>query len=137
MHTISVHASQRPQSKAEFVIRARDLLIYSIKKSKGLEKSLTFFGKQSLYETAQKIREDVVRGNSIYPTCREDVLARHEHFRDARAGLYHLIHLIGVMEEVSSKLTHKSACYWASLCYQEISLVTAVMKSDSKRFKNI
>ena len=57
---MSVPASQRPQSKAEFVIRARDLLIYSIKKSKGLEKSLTFFGKQSLYETAQKIHEDVV-----------------------------------------------------------------------------
>lgn len=72
---MSVPASQRPQSKAEFVIRARDLLIYSIKKSKGLEKSLTFFGKQSLYETAQKIHEDVVRGNSIYPTCREDALS--------------------------------------------------------------
>ena len=134
---MSVPVSQRPQSKAEFVIRARELLIHTINKSKSLEKSLTFFGKTDLYNEAQKIYEDIVRGNSIYPTCKADVMARHAHFRDARAGLYYMIQLIGVMEETSSKLSHRSASHWAGLAYQEISLVTAVMKSDAKRFKNV
>lgn len=134
---MSVPKSQRPKSKIEFVIRSRELLIYTINKSKNLEKSLTFFGKTALYEAARKVNEDVVRANSIFPNCRADVQAREAHLRDARAGLYYLIQQIGIMEEISSKLSHRSASYWAGLCYEEISLVTAVMKSDAKRFKNI
>ncbi len=133
---MTVLKSKRPESKAEFVYKSRQLTIYSANKAKGLEKSLTFFGRTALYETARKVNEHLMVANSIYPTCKDDCECRRQHLRDARAFLYYLVESIGIMEELSSNLSHKSAQYWGGLCYELIGLVTGVMRSDAKRFKS-
>ena len=63
---MSVYASKRSESKAEFIRVAQDLATYTLEQTKKFPKSYMFCLTNDIVRLAMEIHEDVLRANSIY-----------------------------------------------------------------------
>lgn len=133
---MSVPKAKRDESKVEFLYQARQLQLYTIRKCVGFPKRYTFYVGQPIANCATRIHEDVKRGNSIYPVNAHEAEQRISYFIDARAELYNLTSLVEVAAELFG-IEEKALRHWMSLVNTELNLVTAVIKADRVRYKNL
>lgn len=133
---MSVVKSNRSASDLQFLYTARELQIYSIKKCVGFPKRYTFYVSQPLANIATRIHEDVKKGNSIYPTNQHEAQIRIDCFLKAKAELNNMVSQIEVAKEIFD-IEPEAIKHWMGLISSEIKLVSAVIKSDRGRYKNL
>ena len=133
---MSVVKSKRQESNLQFLYTARELEIYTLRKSKNFPKRYSLFVDQHILNPAARIYECVKKGNSIYPLNQHEVQKRRDYFLDAVAELQSLVSQIEVAKEVF-ELEENVLEYWMALVDNEIRLVKAVLKSDRERYKKL
>ena len=133
---MSVVKSERATSDLQFLYTARELQIYSIKKCVNFPKRYTFYISQTLASIATRIHEDVKKGNSIYPTNKHEAQMRIDCFLKAKAELNNMVAQVEVAAEMFD-IEPEAIKHWMSLIGSEIKLVSAVIKTDRARYKNL
>ena len=133
---MSVIRSQRDVSELQFLNTARELQIYSIKKTVNFPKRYTFYVSQPLANIATRIHQYVKLGNSIYPTNAHEAQLRLDYFLKAKAEVNNLVSQIEVACELFD-IEENSMKYWMSLVSQELKLLKALIKSDRARYKDL
>lgn len=134
---MSVVKSQRNESTMEFLVNARKLQAYTIRKCVNcIPKRYTFFIGTELAGSATRIYESVKKGNSIYPINQHEAQMRRDYFLTANVELQSLISQIELAEEMLS-LDKSVVQEWSKLIATESRLVKAVMKSDREKFKDL
>lgn len=131
---MSVIKSKRDESEMEFLNKARELQIYSIRKCAHFPKRYTFYVSQPLAASATRIHEYVKLGNSVYPTNAHEAQLRVDYFLKARAELNNLVSQIEVAAELF-EFEPNVMKHWMELVSTELRLVTALIKSDRARFR--
>lgn len=134
---MSVVKSQRNESTMEFLVNARKLQAYTIRKCVNcIPKRYTFFIGTALASSATKIYESVKKGNSIYPINQHEVQMRRDYFLAASLELQSLISQIELADEMLS-LDKSVVQEWSKLISTETRLVKAIMKSDREKYKSL
>ena len=134
---MSVVKSKQAQSQLEFLRTARSLQIYTVQKCVNtIPKRYTFYIGTGLADSAASIYKDVKRANSIYPLNRHEAQVRRDYFMKAYAELQALVSQIEVAYELvhfEEKVLHE----WAALISSEMKLISAVLKKDRERYKDL
>lgn len=133
---MSVIKSERSTSEMQFLYTARELQIYSIKKCVNFPKRYTFYVSQPLANIATRIYENVKLGNSIYPTNKHEAQIRMDYFLKAKAELNNMVSQVEVAKELFS-IGPDVVKHWMVLISTEIKLVSAVIKTDRAKYKNL
>lgn len=144
---MSVYASKRSESKAEFIRVAQELATYTLEQVKKFPKSYRFCLTNDIVRLAMEIHEDVLRGNSIYlhsNMLESEFNLREEYFTKARSAIFALSSLLTVTFSLvlkgnnflgDKKRTSNIFKEWARLLNFEAALVKGIIESDKKRYK--
>ena len=134
---MSVVKSKQAQSQLEFLRTARSLQVYTIQKCVNtIPKRYTFYVGTGLAESAANVYRNVKRGNSTYPLNQHEAQVRRDYFLRAYAELQALVSQIEVAYELihfEEKVLHE----WAALISLELKLISAVLKKDRERYKDL
>jgi hypothetical protein len=133
---MSVIKSERKTSELEFLHTARELQIFSIQKCSHFPKRYTFYISQPLANVATRIHQNVKLGNSIYPTNQHEVQIRLDYFLKAKAECNNMVSQIEVAKELFDVDTNIIRD-WMQLVSKEIKLISALIKTDRARYKNL
>ena len=96
---MSVYASKRNESKAEFIRVAQQLATYTLEQVKKFPKSYRFCLTNDITRLELEIQEDVLRANSIYihnNMMETEFNLREEYFAKARSAIFALSGLLTV-----------------------------------------
>ena len=144
---MSVYASKRNESKAEFIRVAQQLATYTLEQIKKFPKSWRFCLTNDITRLALEIHEDVLRANSIYlhsNITEMEFNLREEYFAKARSAIFALSGLLTVVFSLllkgnnflgDKKKTSGIFKEWARLLNYEAALVKGIIESDKKRYK--
>ena len=144
---MSVYASKRNESKAEFIRVAQQLATYTLEQVKKFPKSYRFCLTNDIVRLALEIHEDVLRANSIYlhnNIMETEFNLREEYFTKARSSIFSLSSLLTVTFSLvlkgnnflgDKKKTSGIFKEWARLLNYEAALVKGIIESDKKRYK--
>lgn len=144
---MSVYASQRNESKAEFIKVAQELATYTLEQTKKFPKSYRFCLTNDIVRLAMEIHEDVLRANSIYlykNMTEMEYNLREEYFTKARSAIFALSSMLTITFSLilkgnnffgNKKQTSTIFKEWARLLNYEAALVKGIIESDRKRYK--
>lgn len=144
---MSVYASQRNESKAEFIKVAQELATYTLEQVKKFPKSYRFCLTNDIVRLAMEIHEDVLRANSIFiykNMSESEFNLREEYFIKARSAIFALSSMLTITFSLVLKgnnfLGNKKKMSgifkeWARLLNFEAALVKGIIESDKKRYK--
>lgn len=144
---MSVYASQRNESKAEFIRVAQELATYTLEQIKKFPKSYRFCLTNDIVRLAMEIHEDVLRANSIYiykNMSESEFNLREEYFLKARLAIFALSSMLTITFSLvlkgnnffgNKKKTSGIFKEWARLLNYEAALVKGIIESDKKRYK--
>lgn len=144
---MSVYASKRSESKAEFIHVAQELATYTLEQVKKFPKSYRFNLTNDIVRLAMEIHEDVLRANSIYlhsNMLEVEYNLREEYFAKARSAIFALSSLLTITFSLvlkgnnflgDKKKTSNIFKEWARLLNFEAALVKGIIESDKKRYK--
>ena len=144
---MSVYASKRNESKAEFIRVAQQLATYTLEQVKKFPKSYRFCLTNDIVRLALEIHEDVLRANSIYlhnNIMETEFNLREEYFTKARSAIFALSSLLTVTFSLvlkgnnflgDKKKTSGIFKEWARHLNYEAALVKGIIESDKKRYK--
>ena len=113
----------------EFITKARELQIYTIKKCVNFPKRYTFYVSQPIVNAATNIHVLVKKANTIYPTNKHESQNRIDLLVEAKGELYSLISLVEVAKELFD-ISGKSIKHWMDIIEDEIRLVNGTLKKD-------
>ena len=134
---MTVIRSRRSESEVQFLATARELEKYTIQKCKSaIPKGYMYLVSVHLAELASDVHNLVKQGNKIYPLNLHEVQMRRDKFVEALGKLDALVAKIEVAYEIvhfEEKIMHE----WSRLIDEEMRLVSAVIKKDRERYKNI
>lgn len=133
---MSVIKSKRSESPVEFIYNARNLQIYTAQQVKNFGKTYTFILGQRMADMAFSIHDNVKKANSITPTNAHEVQTRRDLLLNAKSTLHSMISQIEVAEELFG-LKAGIKQHWSDLIYDEIRLISGVLKRDKERYKNL
>lgn len=144
---MSVYASQRNESKAEFIRVAQELATYTLEQIKKFPKSYRFCLTNDIVRLAMEIHEDVLRANSIYiykNMSESEFNLREEYFLKARSAIFALSSMLTITFSLvlkgnnffgNKKKTSGIFKEWARLLNYDAALVKGIIESDKKRYK--
>ena len=144
---MSVYASKRNESKAEFIRVAQQLATFTLEQVKKFPKSWRFCLTNDITRLALEIHEDVLRANSIYlhsNITEMEFNLREEYFTKARSAIFALSGILTVLFALllkgnnflgDKKKTSGIFKEWARLLNYEAALVKGIIESDKKRYK--
>lgn len=144
---MSVYASQRSESKAEFIKVAQNLATYTLDQMKKFPKNYKHNICDRLVNLALEIHEDVTRANSVYMhknMLEQDFLFREKYFTKARSAIFTMSSLLTIVFAYILKGNNflgdkKKASTifkeWARLLNHEAALLKGVVESDKARYK--
>ena len=133
---MSVPKSERSESTTQYIYGARELYKYTIQKCAGFPKRYTFYVSQPIADLANKIYEDTVRANSVFPTNQHEAQLRYDNLISAIANCYALLSKIEIASEIFEIDSQKKE-YWAQLIRTEIGALKGSLKYDRGRFKTL
>ena len=121
---MSVYASKRNESKAEFIRVAQQLATYTLEQVKKFPKSYRFCLTNDIVRLALEIHEDVLRANSIYlhnNIMETEFNLREEYFTKARSAIFALSSLRYQSKKTWSKIvSFKFFCEFLDYLKQEL-----------------
>lgn len=145
---MSVYASKRSESKAEFLRVAQQLAVYTLKQIKKFPKSYRFNLTNDIVRLSMEIHENVLRANSIFVhkgMSNDEFRLRQIYFTKAKSSIFALSSLLTItfslVLEGNNFLGDKKAASnifkeWARLLNYEMTLLKGVVDSDRKRYKS-
>ena len=133
---MSVPRSARATSDMQFLLTARDLRIYTIRRCTAIPKRYTFYVAVPLSDLSKEIYGHVKRGNSIFPTNQHEAQLRKDEFIYALAALQDMVSELEADAEII-QIESRHMQQWMELVHKEINLIKAVIKSDKARYKNL
>lgn len=144
---MSVYASKRSESKAEFIRVAQELATYTLEQAKKFPKSYKFNIVGRLVDSALNIHEYVTKANSYYIhqyMLEVDFNEREKFLGLARAEIFSMSSLLTVVFSFvlkgnnflgDKKKTSNMFKEWARLLNYEAALLKGIIESDKKRYK--
>lgn len=144
---MSVYASKRSESKAEFIRVAQELATYTLEQVKKFPKSWKRDIVDRILNSALDIHEYVTEANSyyIYPNMlHEDFIEREKLLAKARAKIFSMSSLLTIVFSFvlkgnnflgDKKKTSNMFKEWARLLNYEAALLKGIIESDKKRYK--
>jgi hypothetical protein len=133
---MSVPRSARATSDMQFLLTARELRIFTIRRCAAIPKRYTFYVAVPLSDLSKEIYGHVKRGNSIYPTNQHEAQLRKDEFIYAVAVLQDLVSELEADAELI-QIEERHMKEWMELVNREINLIKAVIKSDKARYKDL
>lgn len=133
---MSVVASKRGKSEAEFIANARKLELFTLQKVVHFPKRYTFYLSQPIYRSASAVHQYVKHANSIFPKNQHEAQLRRDEFIKAKAELHGLISLIGMAREMFH-ISENVMTEWMELIKKELALISGEMNSEEKRYQNL
>lgn len=135
---MSVIKSKRKDSKVQFMQTTLELAAYTVELCRKFPKSLTFYVSQPAAQAAKGAYANVKRANSIFPKTQKELEKRIDLFQSARRELMVLSSEIDMAYELQKdELKEKAIIRWHSLLAESFKLITAQIKSDKARFKDL
>lgn len=144
---MSVYASQRSESKAEFIRVAQELATYTLEQVKKFPKSWKRDIVDRILNSALDIHEYVTEANSYYiyqNMLHEDFIEREKLLAKARAKIFSMSSLLTILFSFvlkgnnflgDKKKTSNMFKEWARLLNYESALIKGIIESDKKRYK--
>ena len=144
---MSVYASQRSESKAEFIRVAQELATYTLEQVKKFPKAWKRDLVDRLLNSALNIHEYVTKANSYYIhqyMLEVDFIERERLLGKARAEIFSMSSLLTIVFAFvlkgnnflgDKKKTSNMFKEWARLLNYEAALLKGIIESDKKRYK--
>jgi len=135
---MSVLKERRNESNVQFIINARDLEIFTMRKCLKIPKRYGRVFTEDLVHLSANVYNSLKMANSIYPTNKEKIQRRASYFDEALRNLYCLISQIDIAKELMlNNLTEYAWIHWMKLINEELNMIASVKKSDAKLLENI
>lgn len=131
---MSVPTGQRNESTMMFLANARELVLYTLQKTKKWPQRWRHDVASPLVADARYIYTEVKRGNNIWPTNAYEAQMRRAHFLNARGAADGMVGNIEVACELvqkGDKVLHE----WSALAANEIKYINGVLEKDKTRFR--
>lgn len=144
---MSVYASQRSESKAEFIRVAQELATYTLEQVKKFPKAWKRDIVERILNAALDIHEYVTKANSYYihkNMLEVDFIERERLLSKARAEIFHMSSLLTIVFSFvlkgnnflgDKKKTSTMFKEWARLLNFEAALIKGIIESVQKRYK--
>lgn len=144
---MSVYASQRSESKAEFIRVAQELATYTLEQVKKFPKVWKRDLVDRLLNSALNIHEYVTKANSYYihqGMLEIDFIERERLLGKARAEIFSMSSLLTIVFSFvlkgnnflgDKKKTSNMFKEWARLLNYESALIKGIIESDKKRYR--
>lgn len=140
---MSVYASQRSESKAEFIRVAQDLATYTLEQAKKFPKAWKRDLVDRILNSALNIHEYVTKANSYYihqNMLKVDFIERERLLGKARAEIFSMSSLLTFVLKGNNFLGDKKKTSnmfkeWARLLNFEAALLKGIIESDKKRYR--
>ena len=130
---MSVLKEKRNESNVQFLVNARDLEIFTMRKCLKIPKRYGRVFTEDLVHLSANVYNNLKMANSIYPTNKEKIQRRTSYFDEALRNLYCLISQVDIAKELMlSNLTEYAWIHWLKLINEEITMISAIKKSDTK-----
>ena len=137
---MSVPLYLRGIADTEFLITALELdaeITRFCKKDENIPKKLTFYKGQKISQLATDVFENVIMGNSIYPTNQHEAQRRRDYFLTARGKAYFLVAQLEVLIMLKDNINLDEIEKIMPKVRTELDLIKGVLKSDSARYKKL
>lgn len=134
---MSVIKSKRSESEMQFADTAKKLYILTKGICIRLPKRCKDFGVKQMYDCARRMRENVKKGNSTYPTNKEEYQKRRNYFIEAVNELFVLLDYIDECQEDYPEIKPNTIYEWVGYCEDEIRLLKGLMKKDQQRYSKL
>lgn len=133
---MSVLVSKRQHSEVQFLENARQLELYTFRKTIKMPKRWNHF-KTILENCVIQCYNNCKLGNSIFLKDLQSAEQRKEYFEKALQNLYVLSCQIDIAKELNlcEKFTDKQFAHWIGLISNEIEQLKYIEKSDFERIK--
>lgn len=144
---MSVYASQRSESKAEFIRVAQDLATYTLEQAKKFPKAWKRDLVDRILNSALNIHEYVTKANFYYihqNMLEVDFIERERLLGKARAEIFSMSSLLTIVFSFvlkgnnflgDKKKTSNMFKEWARLLNFEAALLKGIIESDKKRYR--
>lgn len=135
---MSVLTINRNESKVEFIITARELVMLAVHSLKKLPKSISFNIGNRIYGLTDNIFQNIIRVNSIFINNKQDVEDRHKLCNLILQDLTILENEISIIIMLyHSSLSDNEWEQWGKLIEKEKRLIRALIKSDKERTEKL
>ena len=133
---MSVLKSQRGESPVQYLETAYNLEVCTIRQALKFPKRYTFFIATEIVRLASECHNNVKAANGIYPTNAHEAQMRRDYLTAANAALQNLLSKIDIAKGLFP-IDGKALEKWAGLIADEVRLIAAVKKSDTRRHKDL
>lgn len=136
----NVFARNRKETTLETLNVARELSITTYKlimNEKKIPKKHRYFIGKSLFNTTEKIIENIFRANNIFPRTKEDLLRRKAYQEKANQECSLFLNFLELYSSVLPELSYKDIEKLTNLAIRIKQMLTNWIKSDSKEFEKL
>mgnify|MGYP001440921182 CR=1 FL=1 len=139
---MAVLASKRSESNLLFLENARNLEIYTLKRTVRFPKRYQALIGDMLVKLSASILNDLKAANSIYPVNAHEVQMRRDYMTHAQASAQQMLSQIDVarvmFQEMEDYQPKESVwLIWMRLLDDEARLISGAKKSDRDKFKDL
>ena len=131
---MSVPKGERNTSTMEFLATARNLQIFTLRKTKKFPTRWRADISTPLVLDTRYVYQCLKMGNNRWPTNAHEAQIRRDYFLQARGRLDSFIAQLKIACEVC-EVNEKVLREWSMLAAEEIKLINGVIESDRRRFK--
>lgn len=133
---MSVRKKERKTSSAQFLENAMQIHIETLRAVTKFPKRFTYLLTVHITDAAAHGHGQVKKGNSIFPSNRQEAQLRRECFLKAYAEYQNLLSQFFVAKEMFD-VSENTIIKIVGLINDELNLLKALMKSDKERYKNL
>ena len=136
----NVYSRNRTATTLETLNVAKELSIEIYKvimNEKKIPKKHRYFIGKSLFNTTEKITENIYRANNIYPKSPEDLIKRNEYQKQALQECSLFLNLLELYSGVLPNLSYKDIEKYSKLAIRVKQLLSNWIKSDKDEFKKL
>lgn len=136
----NLYAKDRKVTTLETLNVARNLSITTYKlimNEKKIPKKHRYFIGKSLFNTTEKVIENIYRANNIFPRTNEDLLKRKEYQECASQECSLFLNFLELYSNVLPELSYKDIEKLSNLAIRIKQMLTNWIKSDSKEFNKL
>jgi hypothetical protein len=135
---MSVLKSKRSESNVQFLTTARELEIFTLKKSLKIPKRYTKLFTEYLAHLSFEIYNNVKMANAIFNDTKDKIERRTYYLDNAMRNLYCLISQIDIAKELLlTELSDYAWMHWMELIDNELTLIKALKVSDADKLKKL
>ena len=131
---MSVPKGKRSTSTMEFLMNARNLEIFTLRKTKGFPTRWRADISTPLVLETRFVYERLKMANNLWPTNAHEAQLRRDYLMQARGKLDSFIAQLEIACEVC-EVNDKVLQQWSMMAADEIRLISGVIDSDRRRFK--